>query len=97
MTDYRYVPGENPIFLKEKMSKIEKDVVVRLMVIGTKYMEAEREFQAMHLSLYRAAMEGKVDIILHDRTKLEHQLTPNKNTVLHIASMLVTQNARMKF
>ncbi|KAK2990404.1 hypothetical protein RJ640_001736, partial [Escallonia rubra] len=41
----------------------------------------------MDLSLYQAAMEGKVDIILQDRTKLEHQLTPNKNTVLHIAAM----------
>ncbi|KAK3009178.1 hypothetical protein RJ639_013518, partial [Escallonia herrerae] len=41
----------------------------------------------MDLSLYRAAMEGKVDITRQDRTKLEHQLTPNKNTVLHIAAM----------
>ncbi|KAK3008589.1 hypothetical protein RJ639_014708 [Escallonia herrerae] len=52
MTDYRYVPGENPIFMNEKMSKIEKDMAVRLMVIGTKYMEAEREFQAV------ASLEG---------------------------------------
>ncbi|KAK2990406.1 hypothetical protein RJ640_001738 [Escallonia rubra] len=41
----------------------------------------------MDLSLYRAVMEGKVGIILQDRRKLEHQLTPNKNTVLHIAAM----------
>ncbi|KAK3008594.1 hypothetical protein RJ639_014713 [Escallonia herrerae] len=41
----------------------------------------------MDLSLYWAATEGKVDIILQERTKLEHQLTPNKNTVLHIAAM----------
>lgn len=47
MPDYRYVPGENPVFLNEKMSKIEKDAVVRFIVIGTKWLEAEREFQAL--------------------------------------------------
>ncbi|CAL0316720.1 hypothetical protein Lal_00022267 [Lupinus albus] len=47
MPDYRYVHGENPCFMNEKMSKIGKDVVVRFMVIGTKWMEAEREFQAL--------------------------------------------------
>ena len=47
MPDYRYVPGENPLFMNEKMSKIEKDVVVRCIVMGTKWIEAEREFQAL--------------------------------------------------
>ncbi|XP_057957591.1 DNA-directed RNA polymerase V subunit 7 [Malania oleifera] len=47
MRDYQYVPGENPIFMNEKMSRIEKDVVVRFIVIGTKWLEAEREFQAL--------------------------------------------------
>ncbi|KAK4266090.1 hypothetical protein QN277_027062 [Acacia crassicarpa] len=47
MPDYRYVPGENPYFLNDKMSKIGKDVVVRFVVIGTKWMEADREFQAL--------------------------------------------------
>ncbi|KAL3582525.1 hypothetical protein D5086_016857 [Populus alba] len=47
MPDYRYVPGENPVFLNEKTSKIEKDVVVRFVVLGTKWLEAEREFQAL--------------------------------------------------
>lgn len=47
MPDYRYVPGENPVFLNDKMSKIEKDAVVRFIVIGTKWIEAEREFQAV--------------------------------------------------
>lgn len=47
MPDYHYVPGENPVFLNEKMSKIEKDAVVRFIVIGTKWLEAEREFQAL--------------------------------------------------
>ncbi|KAK3008590.1 hypothetical protein RJ639_014709, partial [Escallonia herrerae] len=41
----------------------------------------------MDLILYRAAIEGKVDIILQHRTNLEHQLTPNNNTVLHVAAM----------
>ncbi|KAK2990403.1 hypothetical protein RJ640_001735, partial [Escallonia rubra] len=41
----------------------------------------------MDLSLYQAAVGGKVDIILQHRTNLEHQLTPNKNTVLHVAAM----------
>ena len=47
MPDYRYVPGENPVFLNDKTSKIEKDVVVRFVVLGTKWLEAEREFQAL--------------------------------------------------
>ncbi|XP_047332683.1 DNA-directed RNA polymerase V subunit 7 [Impatiens glandulifera] len=47
MPDYRYVPGENPIFMNDKMSKIERDLVVRVMVIATKYVEIEKEFQAV--------------------------------------------------
>ncbi|CAK9136682.1 unnamed protein product [Ilex paraguariensis] len=47
MPGYEYVPGENPIFMNEKMPKIEKDVVVRFIVIGEKYIEAQREFQAV--------------------------------------------------
>lgn len=47
MPDYKYVPGENPIFMNEKSSKIEKDVVMRVIVIGTKYIEAEKDFQAV--------------------------------------------------
>ncbi|KAJ8755672.1 hypothetical protein K2173_022267 [Erythroxylum novogranatense] len=47
MPDYRHLPAENPVFLSDKMSKIEKDVVVRFIVIGTKWLEAEREFQAL--------------------------------------------------
>ncbi|KAJ4969290.1 hypothetical protein NE237_015991 [Protea cynaroides] len=45
MPDYRFVPGENPFFQNDKQSKIEKDVVVRFMVLGTKWAEADREFQ----------------------------------------------------
>ncbi|GAV69605.1 SHS2_Rpb7-N domain-containing protein [Cephalotus follicularis] len=47
MPDYHYVHGEDPVFLNENSSKIEKDVVVRFIVIGTKWLEAEREFQAL--------------------------------------------------
>lgn len=47
MLDYRYVPGENPEFVSNNLSKIAKDVVVRFMVIGIKWLEAEREYQAL--------------------------------------------------
>ncbi|KAK0607457.1 hypothetical protein LWI29_015389 [Acer saccharum] len=47
MPDYRYVPGEDPEFMNDKLSKIKKDVVVRVIVLGTKWLEAEREFQAL--------------------------------------------------
>ncbi|KAK8579778.1 hypothetical protein V6N12_070084 [Hibiscus sabdariffa] len=47
MPDYHYVPGESGMFMNDKHSKIEKDVVIRFIVIGTKWMEAEREFQAL--------------------------------------------------
>lgn len=47
MPGYEYVLGENPYFMNQKMPKIAKDVKVRVVVIGTKWMEAEREFQAL--------------------------------------------------
>ncbi|KAL3728377.1 hypothetical protein ACJRO7_033030 [Eucalyptus globulus] len=47
MPDYKYVPGENPVFLNDKLSKISKDVTVRFMVIGTKWLEVEREFRVL--------------------------------------------------
>ncbi|XP_051130425.1 DNA-directed RNA polymerase V subunit 7-like [Andrographis paniculata] len=47
MDDYQYVSGENPHFMNNKSSKIEKGSVVRFMVIGQKYMEAEKDFQAL--------------------------------------------------
>ncbi|KAB2625524.1 DNA-directed RNA polymerase V subunit 7-like [Pyrus ussuriensis x Pyrus communis] len=47
MPDYDYVPGENPVFMNRKMSKIEKGTTVRFIVIGTKWLEAQREFQAL--------------------------------------------------
>ncbi|KAG8370336.1 hypothetical protein BUALT_Bualt14G0106200 [Buddleja alternifolia] len=47
MDDYQFVPGENPYFMNGKSSKIEKGVVVRFVVIGEKFMEAEKDFQAV--------------------------------------------------
>lgn len=46
MPGYSYDGGENPVF-RDESSKIEKDVIVRFIVIGTKWLEAEREFQAL--------------------------------------------------
>ncbi|KAK2995241.1 hypothetical protein RJ640_023765 [Escallonia rubra] len=40
----------------------------------------------MHPKLYNAAAEGKVDDLLEYKDQLEDQLTPNSNTVLHIAA-----------
>ncbi|KAK3002926.1 hypothetical protein RJ639_018769 [Escallonia herrerae] len=40
----------------------------------------------MHPQLYNAAAEGRVDDLLEFGDQLELQLTPNKNTVLHIAA-----------
>ncbi|KAH7511139.1 hypothetical protein FEM48_ZijujUnG0041600 [Ziziphus jujuba var. spinosa] len=34
MPDYQHMPGENPFFLNDKSSKIEKDVVVDLLSLG---------------------------------------------------------------
>ncbi|KAI3469692.1 hypothetical protein Pfo_026355 [Paulownia fortunei] len=47
MDDYQYVPGENPYFMNGKSSKIEKGVVVRFLVIGEKFIEAEKDFRAV--------------------------------------------------
>jgi DNA-directed RNA polymerase IV and V subunit 7 len=45
--DYKYVPGENPVFLSEKLSKLEKGVSVRFKVVGFRWMEADRHFQLL--------------------------------------------------
>ncbi|GER56167.1 DNA-directed RNA polymerase V subunit 7 [Striga asiatica] len=47
MEDYQYVPGENPYFINAKSSKIDKGVVVRFLVIGVRFVEAEKGFQAV--------------------------------------------------
>ena len=40
----------------------------------------------MDTSLYRAAMEGNTEILNQIKNLLENQLTPNNNTVLHVAA-----------
>ncbi|KAH7510664.1 hypothetical protein FEM48_ZijujUnG0102100 [Ziziphus jujuba var. spinosa] len=47
MQDYKYIAGENLFFLSNKSSKIEKDEVVRCVVLGTKWAEADREFSML--------------------------------------------------
>ncbi|CAI9277783.1 unnamed protein product [Lactuca saligna] len=48
MSDYEYQIGESPCFLNMKTgSRIEKDVGLRCVVIGVKYMEAMKEIQAV--------------------------------------------------
>ncbi|PHU25941.1 DNA-directed RNA polymerase V subunit 7 [Capsicum chinense] len=47
MVDYKYVPGENPFFINEKMPRIKKGTVVRFIVVGARYVEEEKEFQVV--------------------------------------------------
>ncbi|KAK6161400.1 hypothetical protein DH2020_004781 [Rehmannia glutinosa] len=47
MADYHYVPGENPFFRNDKLSKIEKGTSVRFLVLAEKYDEAEKDFRAV--------------------------------------------------
>ncbi|ESQ56119.1 hypothetical protein EUTSA_v10026369mg [Eutrema salsugineum] len=47
MLDYKFVPGENPIFMNEKMSRIQVETTVRFVVLATKWMEVDKEFQAL--------------------------------------------------
>ncbi|PQP94111.1 DNA-directed RNA polymerase V subunit 7 isoform X1 [Prunus yedoensis var. nudiflora] len=48
MPDYRYVLGDNPMFLNDKLSsKIERDMVVHFVVIGTQWLPEKREFRAV--------------------------------------------------
>ncbi|EPS63140.1 hypothetical protein M569_11648, partial [Genlisea aurea] len=47
MKDYEYVPGENPYFMNAKSSRIERGGVVRFLVMGVKFVENEKEFQAV--------------------------------------------------
>ncbi|KAF6173453.1 hypothetical protein GIB67_027148 [Kingdonia uniflora] len=47
MPDFNYVQGESPIYMNAALSKVEKDAKVRFKVIGTKWIEAQREFQLL--------------------------------------------------
>ena len=52
-------------------------------------VQACQSHNTMHMdsSLYRAAMEGNINVLLQNKDQLEVQVTPNNNTVLHIAAM----------
>uniref|UniRef100_A0A0D9ZVW9 DNA-directed RNA polymerase subunit n=1 Tax=Oryza glumipatula TaxID=40148 RepID=A0A0D9ZVW9_9ORYZ len=45
MSDYKYIGGENPMFMSDH-SKLE-DTVVRFKVMGFRWMEADRQFQIL--------------------------------------------------
>ncbi|CAF2073496.1 BnaC01g22970D [Brassica napus] len=47
MPDYKFIPGENPIFMNENMSRIQVETRVRFVVIEARWMEVEKEFQAL--------------------------------------------------
>ncbi|KAL1806470.1 hypothetical protein ACET3Z_029538 [Daucus carota] len=47
MKGYKFVAGENAIFVSEESGKIEKGMKLRVEVISVKYMEVEKEFQAL--------------------------------------------------
>ncbi|KAF7144438.1 hypothetical protein RHSIM_Rhsim04G0193100 [Rhododendron simsii] len=42
--------------------------------------------QAMDSSLYRAAMDGDIDVLINSKDNLENKFTPNNNTILHVAT-----------
>ncbi|PON53238.1 Nucleic acid-binding, OB-fold containing protein [Parasponia andersonii] len=39
MPGYRYVPGQNPLFLSNELAKIENGVVVCFKVLGVRWKE----------------------------------------------------------
>ncbi|XBJ23123.1 hypothetical protein VPH35_001370 [Triticum aestivum] len=46
MSDYKYMGGENPMFMKD-YSKLEKHTIVRFKVMGFCWMEADRQFRLL--------------------------------------------------
>ncbi|KAL6897774.1 hypothetical protein ACP4OV_006733 [Aristida adscensionis] len=47
MSDYKYIGGENPMFMNDRQSKLERDTAVRFKVMGFRWMEADRQFQLL--------------------------------------------------
>ncbi|XP_074571585.1 DNA-directed RNA polymerase V subunit 7 [Curcuma longa] len=47
MRDYKYVGGDNPMFLNDKHANLEKDTMIRFKVLGLKWLESDREFQVL--------------------------------------------------
>ncbi|XP_011621595.1 DNA-directed RNA polymerase V subunit 7 isoform X2 [Amborella trichopoda] len=52
MEDFKYVHGENPIFVNDKNLKLERHGVVRFRVLALQWMEGQREFMLL------ASLEG---------------------------------------
>ncbi|CAA6662739.1 unnamed protein product [Spirodela intermedia] len=44
---YEYLPRDEPVFLSEKLSRLESGGAVRFKVLGLKWMEEDREFQVL--------------------------------------------------
>ncbi|GAV69602.1 hypothetical protein CFOL_v3_13103 [Cephalotus follicularis] len=57
MPNYHYVSNENPVFLSDELAKIEKDVVVRFMVLGVKWIEQRGDMKREFVML--ASLEGE--------------------------------------
>ncbi|CAN6439470.1 unnamed protein product [Victoria cruziana] len=47
MKDFRFIQGENPVFLNNDNLKLEKDGRIRFKVIGVRWMEIEKEFRML--------------------------------------------------
>ncbi|XP_031479414.1 DNA-directed RNA polymerase V subunit 7-like [Nymphaea colorata] len=47
MKDFRFIQGENPIFINNDNLKLEKDGTIRFKVIGVRWMEIEKEFRML--------------------------------------------------
>lgn len=47
MPGYEFIPGENPIFMNQNMSRIQISATVRFIVLDTDWREAEKDFLAL--------------------------------------------------
>lgn len=47
MGDYKFLAGENPMFVNAKQSRMEKDTSVRFKVLGFRWNEVDRSFQML--------------------------------------------------
>lgn len=47
MSNYHYVPGEEPAFLSNELSKIQMDVVVCFLVLAVRWKNASRDFEML--------------------------------------------------
>ncbi|KAG7626248.1 DNA-directed RNA polymerase IV subunit 7 [Arabidopsis thaliana] len=47
MPGYEFIPGENPFFMNQYMSRIQIGARVRFVVLDTEWREAEKDFMAL--------------------------------------------------